>query len=447
MSGFIQFLETRFVPIAAKIGGQKHLVAIRDAFAGLMPLIMVGAFAVLLNNVFFVPWSLLAEFIGEEHAFIQWTNANLAPLFSFMESGTLAILALALAFSLGYNRGVSEEKDALSVGLINVAVFIMLGALVRDNPDVAGWVTNFLGAQGIFIALVVGLIAPEIYFAIVRKGWVIRMPEQVPPAVTRGFLAVIPGFITVFVFALVAYFFSRVPEMSIFTWFETNISEALMTLGQHIGSIVLISFLIPLLWFFGLHGANMLEAVMSPVYGTLGLENIQLFGQGITEVGTGANELAVWVRGSWDAYVFMGGSGATLPLIAAFLLFSKVKEHKEIAKLGTAPGIFMINEPILFGIPIVLNPIFLIPFILVQPVLTVVAYFATTMGIAGPLVNAVPWTTPPILNAYLATNGSLGAVLVSVVNLALAFFIYLPFVVVANKHQQKVEEEARKLAS
>jgi PTS system cellobiose-specific IIC component len=260
-------------------------------------------------------------------------------------------------------------------------------------------------------------------------------------------MAVIPGFITVIAFAIVAYFFNRIAEMNIFAWFEINISQALMTLSQGVISIVVISFLIPLFWFFGLHGANILEAVMSPVYGTLGLQNIDLFGNGITAIGTGANELAIWVRGSWDAYVFHGGSGATLPLILAFLLFSKVREHKEIAKLGIAPGIFMINEPILFGIPIVLNPIFIIPFLLVQPILTVVAYFATVTGIAGPIVNSVPWTTPPIINAYLATNGSLGAALVALVNMVLAFIIYLPFVLVANRQQEKVDESEGKLAS
>ncbi|MGI6365288.1 MAG: PTS sugar transporter subunit IIC [Bacillota bacterium] len=446
MSGLVAFLERRFVPIAAKIGGQKHLVAIRDAFAGLMPLVMVGAFAVLINNVFFVPWSLLADFIGAESGFINFTNQYLAPLFSLMESGTLAILALGLVFSLGYNRARGENQDALSTGLINVACFILLGALSRNNPDVASWVTNFLGAQGIFIALIVGLIAPELYFLFVRKNWVIKMPEQVPPAVTRGFMAVIPGFLTVLAWAIVGYIFTMFVKMNIFTWFENYFSQAMMTLSQGVFSIVIISFLIPLFWFFGLHGANILEAVMSPVYGTLGQLNIQYFQQGITAVGTGANELAVWVRGSWDAYVFMGGSGATLPLILAFLLFSKLKEHREIAKLGVAPGIFMINEPILFGIPIVLNPIFLIPFLVVQPILTIVAYYATTLGIAGPIVNSVPWTTPPIINAYLATNGSLGAVLVSIVNLFLAFIIYLPFVLAANRQQAKEAEEEAKLA-
>lgn len=439
MQGILVILEEKFVPIAAKIGGQKHLVAIRDAFAGLMPLVLVGAFAVLLNNVFFVPWSLLAGYIGGEHPFIVWANSNVAPLFSLMESGTFSILALALVFSLGYNRAAVENKDTLSTGLINVSAFILLGALSRNNPDVASWVGNFLAAQGIFIALVVGLITPEVYFAIVRKNWVIKMPDTVPPAVARGFSAVIPGFIAVFVWAVVGYFFNVVAGMSIFTWFETNISSALMAMGQNIFAILAVSTLIPLFWFFGLHGANILEAFMSPIYGTLGLQNIDLYGRGITAVGSGANELAVWVRGSWDAYVFMGGSGATLPLIAAILLYSKLTEQKEIAKLGLAPGIFMINEPVLFGLPIVLNPIYFIPFIIVQPVLTVVAYVATTAGFAGPIVNSVPWTTPPVLNAFLATNGSMGAVVVALINLALAFVIYLPFVMVANAQAKKIK--------
>ena len=446
MNHFISFLEEKFVPVAAKIGGQKHLVAIRDSFASLMPLILVGAFAVLLNNVFFVPWSLLAKYIGEDSAFIVWANTNLAPLFSLMESGTFAIIALGLAFSMGYNRAVNEDKDSLSTGLITVASFILLGSLTRNNEAVASWVTNFLGAQGIFIALIVGLITPEIYFAIVRKDWVIKMPDTVPPAVAKGFSAVIPGFIAVFFWALIAYFFNVVAGMNIFTWFETNIAAGLSVLGQNIISIVFISTLIPLLWFFGLHGANMLEAIMSPVYGTMGIENITKFSNGIRAVGTGADELAVWVRGSWDAYVFMGGSGATLPLIVAIIVFSKVKQQKEVAKLGLPPGIFMINEPVLFGLPIVLNPIYFIPFIVVQPILTLVAFYATKIGFAGPIVNSVPWTTPPILNAFLATNGSWGAVAVSIINLAIAFVIYMPFVMIANRYEEQRIREEEKIA-
>lgn len=141
------------------------------------------------------------------------------------------------------------------------------------------------------------------------------------------------------------------------------------------------------------------------------------------------------MRGSWDAYVFAGGSGATIALIIAILIASKRTQDREIAKLALPPGIFMINEPILFGLPVVLNPIYFIPFILVQPILTLIAYFATVAGFAGPIVNSVPWTTPPILNAFLATNGSLGAAFISLINIVVAFFIFLPFVYIANKQK------------
>src|SRR5699024_4862501 len=145
--------------------------------------------------------------------------------------------------------------------------------------------------------------------------------------------------------------------------------------------------------------------IMSPVYGTLGTHNLQAFDQGIRAVGSKPleeNTLAYWVSGSWDAYVFHGGSGATLALIIAIIFVSKRKDEKEIAKLSMGPGIFMINEPVLFGIPIVLNPIYVIPFVLNQPILALIAYYASRAGIAGPIVNSVPWTTPPILNALLA---------------------------------------------
>lgn len=436
MQGLINFLEAKFVPIAAKVGNQKHLVAIRDSFAALMPLIMAGAIAVLLNNVFFVPWSLLASnfLLGPEHAFIVWANANVAPFFSAIESGTLSIMALALVVSIAYNRATTENKDPLITSTIALGGFVILGALTRSNEIAASWVTNFLGAQGIFIALFTGLITAEIYFAVVNKNWVIKMPDSVPPAVSRAFSGIIPGFFTLIFFAGVSYVMTKFANQSVFAWFENNVSSALAQMSQGLPAVLIVSTLIPLLWFFGLHGANLLEAFLVPVYGALGLENVEMFKQ----AGGAAEGLHVWVRGSWDAYVFHGGSGATLPLLLAFLVFSKVKDHREISRLSLGPGIFMINEPVLFGVPIVLNPIFFVPFVLNQPILAGIAYFATTAGIAGPIVNSVPWTTPPVLNALLASNFHLGSALIAVLNFGIAFLIYLPFVFVANQSDAKL---------
>lgn len=434
MQKFISFMEKNLLPIAAKIAGQKHLVAIRDAFAALMPLIMAGAFAVMINNVFLSSGSLLAT---QAHltttGFYVAMDKTIVPILNAVNNGTLSIMALGLVISLSYNRAKGEGKDALSVALIATGAFILLDALVRKDPPAATWVTNYLGSQGVFIALVVGLIAPAIYMAIVNKGWEIKMPEQVPPAVARGFSAIIPGTITLLFFGVISFIFTKTAQGSLFAWFETNLAQSLMSLSQGPVAIVAISLLIPAFWFFGLHGANILEAVMTPIYGALATQNVQYYLQGIRKVGDGTNNtLAVWVRGSWDAYVFVGGSGATLPLVIALILFSKVKAQKEIARLSLAPGLFEINEPVLFGLPIVLNPIYLIPFILVQPILTIIAYLASVSGFAGPIVNTIPWTTPPVLAAFLASNGNLGSTLISIINLVVAFLIYLPFVFVAN---------------
>lgn len=437
MNHLIQLIEEKFVPIAAKIGSQKHLSIIRDAFASLMPLIMAGAIAVLLNNVFFVPWSLLANFIGAESAFIVWSNQYIAPIFTAIDSGSLSIMALGLTFALGYKRAQQEGKDELSTALVTVGCFIVCGALIRNNELVASYITHFLGAQGLFVGLVIGLIAPEIYMWVVDRGWIIQLPDSVPPAVSKAFAGIIPGLVTFIIFGVIYYIFILLTGLNVFAWFELNIQTTLMKLSQNIFSILLISTLIPFLWFFGLHGANLLEAVMQPVYGTLGIMNIQNFAEGITKVGMGTNELAPWVRGSWDAYVFLGGSGATLALVMAILVVSKKAEDKEIAKYGFGCGIFQINEPVLFGLPVVLNPIYLIPFVISQPIMTLIAYYATILGIAGPIVNTIPWTTPPVIGALLATNGSIGAALTAIVCLIVAFLIYLPFVFATNKTIQK----------
>jgi PTS system cellobiose-specific IIC component len=430
MNKFMEVFEAKFVPIAAKFGSQKHLVAIRDSFAATLPLILAGAMAVLINNVFFVPWGLVAGFTGGDHPFIVWTFENLAPLFSVMESGTFSIISLALAFAIAYNRATAEKQDPLANGLIAVGSIYVLGILSRSYEGMpSSWIGNYLGSLGLFVAMIIPLITSEIFFWANRKNFTIKMPDQVPPAVAKAFAAVIPGFFALFTMAVVAYFFQLGESGTIFLWFEINISQTLLALGENLFAISFASFMSSFFWFFGLHGMNMLAPFLDSIYGVLQLENLEMFSQGITTLSDGLNP---WVRLSWDIYTMPGGSGATLGLLIAILLTSKVKQHKEIAQLATPAGIFQINEPVTFGIPLVLNPIFFIPFTMVPVVLTLVGYFATTAGIAGPVVNTIPWTTPPVISAFLATNGSLGATLVALVNLVLSVVMYLPFVLIAN---------------
>ncbi|MGL4383455.1 MAG: PTS transporter subunit EIIC, partial [Bacilli bacterium] len=159
--------------------------------------------------------------------------------------------------------------------------------------------------------------------------------------------------------------------------------------------------------------------------------------ENIIAVATGGQPTNIITKVFFDIYVFIGGSGATLGLIIAILLISRRQEYRVAAKIGLSPGLFQINEPVIFGVPIVLNPILLIPFLLTPLVLTTVAYFSTAIGFAGYTQVVIPWTTPPILSAFLATGGSIGATITALINLALSIIIYLPFVAASNRIKQE----------
>lgn len=476
MDGLIKFFEDKLVPVAAKIGNQRHLIAIRDAFAAMMPLVMAGAIALLLNNVVFSQGALIHDLLKRMMGldpevvlgFWAFTGKWISPILGSLDAGTLSITGLGLVFTIAYLRAQNEKQDGLVTGLIAIGSYIIVGALSRQNTIVAGWVGHYLGAQGVFVAIIVGLIAPAIYFSIVNRNLTIKMPDTVPPAVARGFTGIIPGAVVLLFFGVVRFALTQIPfanvegmfqvlneagevlvpgmfaqgaTTNLFMLFEFFIAKPFSSISQGPVLILIISVLVPLLWFFGLHGANLLAAVISPVYGSLNTHNLQAFENGVRTMSKDPltdGGLAYWVSGSWDAYVYHGGSGATLPLILAILFFSKVRDQKEVARLSLAPGIFMINEPMLFGIPIVLNPIYIIPFVLNQPILAMVAYVASLSGFAGPIVNSVPWTTPPVLNALLATNFNMGAGLIALLNFGIAFVIYLPFVYVANSADAKI---------
>jgi len=201
-------------------------------------------------------------------------------------------------------------------------------------------------------------------------------------------------------------------------------------------SAVLVAFLVQILWFFGLHGTNILLPIMNTVYLPAITDNIAALQAGlpIPHIVTPA---------FFDAFIWMGGAGTTLSLIAALFIAGKRKNNQNIAKLSTAPGLFNINEPMMFGMPIVLNPIYLIPFVLTPIVLTIVTYLAISSGIVPRTIAIMPWTTPPIIGGFLVTGSIMGALL-ALVNLVIGVVLYIPFIILGEKHENKMEIAATK---
>ncbi|MGT2712009.1 PTS sugar transporter subunit IIC [Streptococcus oriscaviae] len=443
-----------FLKIAGKLGSQKHLIAIRDAFIAMFPLTMAGAIAVLLN--------VLVRDIPTNMGWTGFAEAMkpLIELNGYVYFGTIAIMALAFVFALGYNRAQAEKLNPIAGGLVSFAAFIStipqtltivtdltgldksvltkltnLGLMVSgSNLETSQWgviSVAYAGATGLFAAMLIGLLSAEVYIFFMKKNVIIKMPDSVPPAVNKAFASMIPGIAAIYVSALVGYLSTLLTGQALNDLISTYIQQPLMGLSQGWFSVVLLSFLVQLFWFFGLHGHNVLGPVMDGIYLPALLENTAAY-----EATKDVSQLPyLWTRGSFDAYGQMGGSGVTIALIIAIFLFSKRQEYRAVAKLSAPMGIFNINEPITFGIPMVLNPLFVVPWLIVPPVCVGIAYAATAAGLIPPVYVSIPWITPPGLYAFLATGGNVMAGLVSLFNVFVAFCIWAPFVIAANKVQ------------
>lgn len=441
-----------------KLAGNKYMSAIRDGFAYTMPLIMAGALATMLNNVVLSNTSVLASIIGEGNGFSEWTNTWIAPLFASLDAGTLSLLSVALVASLAYIRAEQENTDRITTILVTLGAFFVLMPLSRVSAS-AEWITNYLGSMGLFVAMFVGLVAPEIYIRITARGWTIKMPEMVPPAVGKGFAAIIPGAVTLITFGIIPWMFGTgliSPEMiinsdtiqvtNIFQLVENLIMTPLINIfggadsDQFIPAltgVVGITFLKQFFWFFGLHGSNMVAPVVNSIWVVFDQLNVQSFAE------TG-QAMYLWTGNSWCMYVEHGGAGATLALIIAMKMKNIRPDSRAIANMSIGPAIFNINEPVIFGVPLVLSPIYAIPFIFVTPILAAISFTAVWNGFGAPPVNYMPWTTPPILNAALATNFDIESIILSIITLVLAVLMYLPFVLIANKEYEKEQKGSKK---
>ncbi|EOU2890127.1 PTS transporter subunit EIIC [Escherichia coli] len=387
MSNVIASLEKVLLPFAVKIGKQPHVNAIKNGFIRLMPLTLAGAMFVLINNVFL----------------------------SFGEG------------SFFYSLGI--RLDASTIETLN------------GLKGIGGNVYNgTLGIMSLMAPFFIGLVVAEMFTFIVHRNWVIKLPDSVPTSVSRSFSALIPGFIILSVMGIIAW--------ALNTWgtnFHQIIMDTISTPLASLGSVVGWAYVIfvPLLWFFGIHGALALTALDNGIMTPWALENIATYQQyGSVEAALAAGKtFHIWAKPMLDSFIFLGGSGATLGLILAIFIASRRADYRQVAKLALPSGIFQINEPILFGLPIIMNPVMFIPFVLVQPILAAITLAAYYMGIIPPVTNIAPWTMPTGLGAFFNTNGSVAALLVALFNLGIATLIYLPFVVVANKAQNAIDKE------
>ena len=430
MEKFQNGIESVLVPIAAKLNSQRHICAVRDAFILSFPLTMAGSLMVLLNFVLLSPDGFIAKLLRLE-SFIP-NLADYQSIFSPVLKGSADILSILVVFLIARNVAKTLKADDLLAGLTAVSVYFIIYPDYNVVNDVNNLSTKFMGAQGLFVAILVGLLVGE-FMAILSKSkkLEIKMPDQVPPAVSRSFKVLLPIIIITLSFSILNFMIKKVSPGGLHEWVYTVIQSPLTKLGQNIGSVIVLALLYQVLWAMGIHGPNTIAAVRDTMFAEAGNANMLYIAEHGTAWGA---PYPITYSGLFDAFGAYGGSGATLGLIIAIILFSKAKEQKSIAKLSLAPGLFNINEMVIFGLPIVLNPIYIIPFVLAPIVNIIIGYSAVCIfKIIPPVAYGVPWTTPGPLVPFLGTGGNIMGLVIGIICLAVSVLIYAPFVIASSK--------------
>ncbi|OJG35547.1 PTS system, lactose/cellobiose family IIC component [Enterococcus devriesei] len=416
MNGFMDKLAEKIMPLANKLGQNRYLMVLRDAFMLSFPLTMFGSIVVVINNLPF---------------FNDATKGILTNLFGNGQNATMSIMSVFVTFGIGYYLSESYEVEGIFGGAVSLASFLILTPFVmtlENGEDISGVLSlDRLGAKGMFIGMIAAFIAAEIYCRVTKKGWQIKMPDGVPPAVTKSFAALIPAVLTLTVFLLINALMTGVFHVNLHDVIYEVIQKPLTGLGSGLPATLLALFFVQFLWFFGLHGQIIVNSVMDPIWNTLMLDNLEAYKAG--------NPLPhIITKPFMETFtVGLGGSGMTLAVVLLMAFVLKKKQYRDVGRLALAPGIFNVNEPAIFGLPIVLNATIMIPWIIAPLVVTTLNYLVMAAGIVPPPTGvSVPWTVPIIASGILATNSWLGGAL-QVIDFIIVGLIWYPFLRVLDR--------------
>ena len=412
---------------ANKLSTNRYIGAIRDAFSSTIPITIASAFFVLVNNVLLSPDSgLLKGIPGRQF---------LSDLCVQGYNGTLGMLGIMVTFLIGYRLAKTYSFEGPLEGIVALACYItMIPNVVTvsnysgEAIETTGTLTQtYTSATTMLLGIIAALLGVTLLCKLSQNERLkIKMPDSVPPAIAKSFNQLIPACLTIGTFALAEVTIRTVTGSSVPDVVVDILQAPLVGGFQSLPGILLYVFLSTFVFIFGIHGSFVFGAISSPIL----LTSLQ---QNIEAINAGNAAPNIVTQSFLDAYVYMGGGGTMICLVIAVLIFSKRKDERMIAKIGGVSSVFNISEPMMFGLPIVFNPIYAVPFCIVPMVATTLAYIATNLHLVNPTYISIPWVTPPIISGYLATAGDLRGSILQIVIIAIGVVIYAPFVLLSNK--------------
>ena len=435
MNKISKLLEDKLLPFAIKISTNSYISSLRDGFAATMPAMIIGSFLTLLLNF---PVPAVSEFLTNMFGDSWQLYIN------GIYNATVPLISMLATISITYFLTKKLKGDVISTIVVNTMLYFMFTPQATHLLSEGGesivvngsYSTTYLGAKGFFLAILLGLLIPPLLKKLCEvKFLTIQLPDSVPPSVLKSFLVMIPALIILMSAGIIQFILVRYAKVDLFTFIyqviQTPIREIVGT--SFLGGL-LSCFFTYIAWFFGLHGGLLMGPINSVVFGELLPANNAAFvaGEAIPHFFTGVPFLEVFTK--------MGGGGNVLALIVAILFVAKSSEYREVAKIGLVPSLFNISEPMVFGLPIVFNPILIIPFLIAPLVCYSIAYFAAAVGSIAPIVVQVPWTIPIGINMFLSTAGDIMSVVWQLGLFVLSVIIYIPFIRINEKANMKMSE-------
>lgn len=422
MDGFLNKMESVMAPIALKLDQNKYLTAVKDGFFGVTSILIVGSIFLLFSSL---PIPGYPEFMA------GLFGDNWAQFFLIPYNWTMNVMNLYVVIGMARSLAKQYKVDDLGAIIVSLVALLIVTPQLTDADGAGGIPVANLGASGLFLGMIVAITATEIYRWVIEKGWVIKFPDSVPSNVSTAFSALTPAVIIMLIFNFIRMGFEMTDYGSANQFIFTVLQTPLLALGGSLGANLIAIFLAQLLWSFGIHGANIVNSIMTPVRLALTVENAEAWGAG--------KELPNIMTTQFISYLpTIGGSGATFGLMFLMIFVAKSTQFKTLGKLALGPGLFNINEPIIFGIPIVLNPVMLIPFIFVPLIIATLSYIVMNIGLV-PYTNGVnlPWTTPAPIGMFLVSGwrGGVWSLIVAV----LSAVMYYPFFRVVDNQAYAIE--------
>lgn len=415
-----QNFRNQLQKVSGVIQKNKYMSSISNGLAAIMPVLIGGAIFSLVDSL---NWQVYQDFL---------VNTGLKTLTSIPAQVTTNVISIYVVFSIAYGLAESFKKSGFAAGIIAVMSFLIVTPMGLMEDQTMGISLQWLGAPGLFVSMIVAVIAARVYALVLDKEIYIKMPKGVPPTIEKSFAAIIPSLIIILIMLTIRGIFSSTSFMSIHQFVFTIVQTPLTALGGSWLAFLICVIATSVFFFLGVHGPLVVYSVMGAIWTPLQIENMTAFQSGM--------ELPNLIvpSASLMIYAAAGGTGATIGLAIA-MLRSKSARYKTLGKLTFIPSLFGINEPLIFGLPMVLNTTLLLPFIGAPLIGSALSIVATYMGFLPPLRGIAPMGTPLFVNGFI--EGGWRVALFQLFLVILSYVIYLPFFKKAD-NQEYIQENA-----